>query len=106
MGSDNDDLWKQTAQLLRRRPGWTIEAVSTPGMPTYWCFARGSKAQLLVEVESGSINVQLVDADQPVTLNKVSDLVAWLQAHRPDSLHEPKMRFIDKLKARKLFTWE
>jgi len=105
MRSHGDEVWKQTAKLLRRRPGWVVEAMSTPGMPTFWCFARGASAELSVQVERGSIKVQPGGTDQVVVLGDVGELEAWLAANRPASLQEPKQRVIDKLRAGKLFTW-
>lgn len=106
MQSDNDELWEQTAQLFRRRPGWVVLAVSTPGMSGYWCFARGSKSEVSVQVESGSIKIQLGDTDRIVTLDNVSELVEWLTANRPGSLQEPRRSVLDKLRAGQLFTWK
>lgn len=106
MESDDDELWSQTEKLLRRRPGWAVQAVATPGIPAYWCFARGSKAELSVQVERGSINVQLGDTDQIFEMDHVSDLVEWLTAHRPGSLQEPRRSFTERLKAGTLFRWE
>ena len=105
MGSD-DGLWKQTAELLRRRPGWVIQAVATPGAPTYWCFARGSAEAVSVQVQSGLINIQLGETDEIIALEQVSELVSWLSAHRPDSLQEPKRSLAEKFRAGKLFRWE
>jgi hypothetical protein len=104
--SDDDELWKQTARLFRRRPGWVVMAMPTPGMPTYWCFARGSKAELSVHVESNSIGIRLGDTDQIVEVDDVSELATWLRTHRPDSLQEPRRSVIEKLRAGKLFIWE
>jgi hypothetical protein len=104
--SDNDGLWKQTAQLLRRRPGWVVLAVSTPGMPTFWCFARGTRAEVWVLVENGAISIRLGDTDRSVTVNSVNELATWLTDHRPGSLQEPRKTVIDKLKSGQLFTWK
>jgi hypothetical protein len=106
MRSDNDELWKQTAKLLRRRPGWVVEAVSTPGMQTYWCFGRGGRAELTVQVEHGALNLRLGDGGEIITLHGVSELVTWLTANRPGSLQPPKKTIADRLKAGKLFRWE
>lgn len=106
MGASDDELWRQTAQLLRRRPNWVVQAVSTPGLPTHWCFGRGSSAEVSVRVEGGSINVYLGEEGHPVPLGGVDELVAWLNANRPGSLRAPRTRLIDKLKSRRLFSWD
>ena len=106
MGPDNDALWRQAEQLLRRRPGWVVLASPTPGTPAYWCFARGSEIEVLVIVADGSITLQLTNSDEIVPLENVSDLVTWLTAHRPGSLQEPKRSVFERLKSGQLFRWQ
>lgn len=106
MRADKDELWKQVEDLLRGRPGWSLQAMSTPGAPRAWCFGSGGETEVSVTVDRGSISVYLLEPDVDVTLGSTSELVAWLTAHKPGSLKEPKGGVVDKLKRAHLFEWE
>jgi hypothetical protein len=105
MRSD-DDLREEIAQLLRRRPGWTLQAVPTPGAPHVWCFGSGSAAELSVTTDNGSIDLYVVNMDENVTLGTTGQLVAWLKTHKAEALQNPREGVIDRLKRRKFFRWD
>jgi hypothetical protein len=100
----DNELWAETAKLLRRRPGWKVQAMATPGARTYWIFASGSRSEFAVTVEDGSINVD-VGSDEAVAFADLDDFVAWLTTNRPGSLQAPSGGFLDKLRSRTLFRW-
>jgi hypothetical protein len=102
----NEDMTKQVARLLRRRPGWSLQENSTPGAPPVWCFGSRVKTDLSVKSDTGSICVHVVETDQEVTLGGASELVAWLATHRPAALHDPKSGVLATLRSGKLFRWE
>jgi hypothetical protein len=101
----HDDLREEIAQLLRRRPGWTLQAVPTPGAPSAWCFGSASATELSVTTSNGSIDVYVVNMDENVTLDSTGQLVAWLKTHKPEALQDPREGFIHTLKRRKSFRW-
>ncbi len=102
----DDDLREEIAQLLRRRPGWTLQAVSTPGAPPVWCFGSASTNELSVTSANGAIDVYVVDMDQNVTLGTLGQLVTWLRTYKADALQDPKEGVIDGLKERRFFRWD
>jgi hypothetical protein len=102
----DDDLRKQVARLLRRRPGWRVQTMPTPGAPLTWCFGTRSGTDLSVSVDRDSISVYVVGADENVTLGDIDQLVGWLRANRAGSLEDPKPGLVDKLKQGSFFKWE
>lgn len=106
MRADNDDPRKQVARLLRRRPGWTLQAMATPGAPVVWCFGSGNEFDLSVTADPDSILVYVKGTDQAVKLGSVNELVAWLQTHRAGSLLDRRTSVLDKLRGGTLFKWE
>jgi hypothetical protein len=102
----DDDLRKEIGQLLRRRPGWTLQAVPTPGAPSAWCFGSASATELSVTTSNGSIDVYVVNLDENVTLETTGQLVAWFKTHRPEALQDAREGFIHTLKRRKSFRWD
>jgi hypothetical protein len=103
--TDNNDLAKQVAHLLRRRPGWKVQAMSTPGAPLIWSFGSGRGRDVSVKADKASIGVSVEGTDREVVLRSTSELVAWLQSHRPGSLGDPRGGIIDTLRSGKLFKW-
>jgi hypothetical protein len=101
----DNEIRKQVARLLRRRPGWGLQAMSTPGAPVVWCFGTENEIELSVTVEAESICVHLVDLDRNVMLANADELVTWLKANRPTSLTDPKDSVVEKIKSRTLFKW-
>jgi hypothetical protein len=104
--TDKEKLWKEVDELLRRRPGWTFQAMSAPGAPPAWCFAPEHEALLSVTVERSSICVSALSTDQDVRVTSGLELEAWLSANWPRSLPEQRGSAVDKLKRARLFEWE
>ncbi len=102
----DDDLREEIDQLLSRRPGWTLEAVLTPGAPPVWCFRSGSAVELSVATGNGSIDLYIVDTDENVTLGATGELAAWLKTHKADALQDPKEGVIRGQKRRNFFRWD
>jgi len=106
--TDDGDLWQHVTHLLRRRPGWRLEAVASPGALPVWCFGPTSDADLSVTADGASVTVHVVASDEDVELGTVDDLVNWLRTHRPGSLEERPAGVFDRLKRRcgRFFDWE
>jgi hypothetical protein len=102
----DDNLTKQVARLLRRRPGWSIQTMPTPGAPLTWCFGSSGKIEMSVSVQETSIRLHVVETDQDVRVGSASELAAWLQAHKPGAFKDPTSGFVDRLKSGKFFKWE
>jgi hypothetical protein len=102
----DDDLREEIAQLLRRRPGWTVQAVPTPGAPQVWCFGSGGATELSVTTANGSIDVYIVNTDENVTLGTTDLLVTWLKTHKAEALQDQREGVIDRLKRRRFFRWD
>jgi hypothetical protein len=100
------DLPKQVHELLRRRPGWSLQATSTPGAPPLWCYSEsGAETDLSLAVDKRSISVYVTDTDQTTRFESTSELVAWLNAHKPGSLREPAAGTFDRIKRGSFFRW-
>jgi hypothetical protein len=108
VGADDGDLWQQVTRLLRRRPGWRLEAVASPGALPVWCFGPPSDADLSVTADGASVTVQVTASGEDIDLGTVDELAAWLRAHWPGSLEEPTSGVFDRLKRRRgrFFDWE
>jgi hypothetical protein len=102
------DLWRQVTHLLRRRPGWRIEAVATPGAEPVWCFGSPGETDLSVTADGPSVTVHVMASGADVELGTVDDLANWLRAHQPGSLEERATGTFDRLKRRRgrFFEWE
>jgi hypothetical protein len=107
-GADDGDLWQQVTRLLRRRPGWRLEAVASPGALPVWCFGPPSDPDLSVTADGASVTVHVMAPDEDIELSAVDDLASWLRAHRPGSLEERPAGVFDRLKRRRgrFFDWE
>ena len=70
MRADKDGLRAQVDELLRRRPGWKLQAMATPGLPPAWCYGSGGQAELSVATDGGSIRIYVVEKDIDVTVGK------------------------------------
>jgi hypothetical protein len=106
MHADDNDLRKSIDRLLRRRPGWSFQATSTPGTPLVWCFGSGSVIRLSVTVDGPAIRVHHYATDQDTELKSPDELVQWLRTHMAGALQEPRSRMVDKLKSGRFFKWE
>ncbi len=105
MRSGRNDMWKQVTQLLRGRPGWTVQATPTPGDDPVWCFGARGQVELAVRVDGGVIRLQVSETDQDLTFSTTADLVTWLKAHMPNSFMDKPDSALDRLKVGKLFEW-
>jgi hypothetical protein len=104
--ADPDEIWKEVDELLRHRPGWSLQAIATPGVPPVWCFGSGGGDDLTVEVEGYSICVYLMNSERKVKLGSTSELLAWLQDHTPESLKDPRGGMAGQLKRGHFFKWQ
>jgi hypothetical protein len=77
----DSEVWAEVGHLLGSRQGWSLEAQSTPGSPSTWCFRSGGQAELSVSVVDGAVAVYLMDVDTEVTLADPAALVAWLDTN-------------------------
>ncbi len=89
MASHDGDLRDQVSGLLRGRPGWSLQASSSPGAAPAWCFGRRGEIDLSVDVEEGSIGVYSMAEDTVTRFAGVESLTAWLDAHEAASLYDP-----------------
>ena len=106
MHADDNDPRKPIARLLRRRPGWTFQATSTPGAPLVWCFGSGGAVELSVTVDGHAICVHVSATNQDIELGNADELVQWLRTHVAGALQEPRSGVLDKVKSGRFFKWE
>jgi hypothetical protein len=99
---DNDPLWKHVDELLRHRPGWSLQAIATPGVPPAWSFG----SDLIVEVRGGSICVYLVNSEREVAFGTTSDLGRWLVDHVPESMRDSQGSSAQRLKSVRFLRWQ
>ncbi len=85
----DDQLWHEMSALLEGRPGWRIEASSSPGAPPSWCFEHGGEVALSVSTDSGRIDVYLMDTDRDVSLASVEALAQWLDQNEEAMADNP-----------------
>jgi hypothetical protein len=81
LASHDDELSEAVAQLLRSRPGWSLQPSSTPGAPPAWCFASGGEIHLSVAVDRGAIDVYRMEDDRDLRFATIDDLTDWLEAN-------------------------
>jgi hypothetical protein len=101
--ADDDLLRKQVDELLRHRPGWSLQVTASPGEPPFWSFGSRSGTDMTVEVHRGSICVYLMNSEREVELGTTSDLATWLQDHDPESMQQPQA---PNAKRGRFFRWE
>ncbi len=106
MRGDVDTLRKQVDELLKRRPGWKLQAMPTPGLPPVWGFGSGGQVELSVGTDGDSINLYVIAQDADIKLSSTSELAAWLKAHKPQAFQDPKDGPGDKPKRRRFLDWE
>ena len=80
--------------------------MSTPGLAPQWSFGSGGQADLSIATDTDSIRVYVVEQDRDVVLGGADDLVAWLQANRPEAFRDPKASPDGKRKRGRIFDWE
>jgi hypothetical protein len=102
-----DGLRKEVDELLRRRPGWILQAIATPGVPPVWCFGFGAGTELTVGVDGSSICVYLMNSEREVLLGSTTELVAWLQDYAPESIQDVQGGTANRLSKRaRFFEWQ
>jgi hypothetical protein len=75
------ELWRQVSTLLKGRPGWGLEASSTPGAPSAWCYLPHAHTRLAVSVDAGVIVLYVEDLDKEVKLPDVVVFSSWLDTN-------------------------
>jgi hypothetical protein len=103
--SGRNDLWKQVTQLLRGRPGWTVQATPSPGDDPVWCFGPKGQVGLAVRVDGDVIRLQGPETGQDIAFSSLDELVAWMRSHSPNALMDKPASALDRLKVGKLFEW-
>ena len=106
MRYDKDRLRREIDELLKRRPGWKLQAMATPGLPPVWGFGSGGQVELSVGTDGDRISVYVVEQDLDVTLASTSELAAWLKAYKPQAFQDPRDGGGDKPKRRRFLDWE
>lgn len=106
MRAEKDKLRVEVDELLRRRPGWKLQAMATPGLPPVWGFGSGGHVELSVGTDGGAIDVYVVEQDLDVTLHSTSELAEWLKEYNPKAFQDPKDGAGDKPKRRRFLDWE
>jgi hypothetical protein len=101
-----DKLRTEVDELLRRRPGWKLQAMATPGLPSVWGFGSGGQVEVSVGTDRDSISVYVVEQDLDVTLRSASELAEWLKAYKPEAFQDPKEGARDRPRRRRFLDWE
>jgi hypothetical protein len=95
----------ELVDLLTGRPGWRLEARSTPGATPLWCFVFAGKIEFSVTVDSGSIRLYVMDTDQELVFPDEAGLTTWLRENRVEALQDPVARPSRKSRFRKMTEW-
>lgn len=106
MGRRDKQLWREVDELLQRREGWRLQALSVPGAPPRWCFGKEREPFLTVTVVSKAIVVYVPSTDTEVTMTTSDELLAWLIDHWPAALPEQRGGVTEKLQRGGFFRWE
>ncbi len=99
------DLGKEVDELLRRQPGWTLQAIATPGAPPVWCFGPGAGPELTVGVDGASICLYLIQSEREVKLGSTTELVEWLEDYAPDAMQDQGV-MANPPKRRRFLEWK
>ena len=101
------DLRTQLSVLLGTRPGWTLEAQSTPGAPSEWCFGKGWETELSVGVGHDALTVFLRDQDAELTFPDLGVLTSWLDENEPLFANQESMptESFDQLLRQRIAGW-
>lgn len=83
------ELWEQVGGLLAARPGWSLQASSSPGAPPTWCLVDEGEIDLSVAVDRGAICLYVMSQDRDVRLADAAELIAWLDANEAASRSSP-----------------
>jgi hypothetical protein len=79
MASHDEELFEEVGGLLGSRPGWSLEAQSSPGAPRVWCFGAGGHNDLSVGVDGGRVDVYVVRSDQDLFFADAGQFGSWLE---------------------------
>lgn len=89
MRPHDDEVWEQVGAVLSERPGWSLQASSSPGAPPAWCLVDEGEIDLSVNVDGGAICVYVMSVDREIRLAGCSELTAWLDANEAASRGDP-----------------
>jgi hypothetical protein len=96
----------EVRNLLGSRPGWRLEARSTPGATPLWCFVFGGKIEFSVTAEGDAIHLYVMETDREIVFKDADELTTWLRTNRAEALQEPTSGSPSgKSRLRKLFEW-
>ena len=70
MRAERDGLRAAVDELFRHRPGWGLQAMSTPGLAPQWSFGTGGQAELSIATDGDAIRVYVVEEDRDVALEE------------------------------------
>jgi hypothetical protein len=76
-------------ELLGARPGWRLEARSTPGATPLWCFVFNGKIEFSVTADGDAVRLYVMETDQEIVFDDGDGLMAWLRANRAEAVQEP-----------------
>ena len=92
MRGDVDTLRKQVDELLKRRPGWKLQAMPTPGLPPVWGFGSGGQVELSVGTDGDSINLYVIAQDADIKLSSTSEIGGVVEGTQAPSVPGPQGR--------------
>jgi len=75
--------------VLGARPGWSLQASSSPGAPPAWCLVDDGEIDLSVNVEGGAVSVYVMSVDREVRFGDTDTMTAWLDANEASSRGDP-----------------
>ena len=92
--------------LFGGRPGWRLEARSTPGATPLWCFVVAGKIEFSVTRDQDAIHLYIMETDREIVFKDADELTAWLRSNRAEAMQEPTAGAVPgKSRFRKLFEW-
>ena len=106
MPADEEDLRAQVDDLLKRRPGWRLQAMATPGLPPVWAYGSGGQAELSVGTDGKSISVYVVEQDRDVYAREHERIGRVAQGVQPPNVQRAQGRVGEKPKRRRFLDWE
>lgn len=83
MAKRDKELWADLSSYLKRRKGWSLQPMSSPGAPPTWCYRSGAKISLQASVLRGAICVYVMEDDREVRFQTVEELANRLEGNRP-----------------------
>ncbi len=99
MASRDEQLWDQVNEVLRDRPGWSVQESPTPGIGPYWALTSHGKVDFSVFVDGAAAHLYEEETDREVQFGTAEELGAWLDGNRPASLPgatpEPRHHYLE-----------